>query len=133
MPLNGAIVKSGASAMTPTGGTDKTFTTDGVTIPNGIHVANAGQADFRIREHIAIRNRVPVLNGGGTWTRDRKAVTLTIPKLLSDGTYVNNVIRLEREVHPESTAAEALELNMLAAQILSDADFTAYWSAGSLA
>lgn len=133
MPLNGAIVKSGATAMTPTGGSDKTFTTDGVVIPNGIHIANAAQTDFRIREHLAIRNRVPTLNGNGKWTRDRKAVTITIPKLLADGTYVNNTMRIEREVHPEATVAEAKELCMLAAQVLSDSDFDAYWQSGSLA
>lgn len=133
MPLNGAIVKSGATALTPTGGSDKTFTSDGVSIPNGIHLANAGQTDFRIRENLAIRNRVPVLNGNGSWSRDRKAITFTVPKALADGTYVNNVIRIEREVHPESTAAEALELNMIAGQILSDSDFSNFWSAGSLA
>jgi hypothetical protein len=118
--------------MTPTGGSDKTFTNDGVVIPSGIHIANAGQADFRIREHVAIRNRNPSLNGNGAWSRDRKAITYTVPKLLADGTYVNNVIRIEREVHPESTAAEALDLNMVGAQLLTDADFTAYWTSGSL-
>lgn len=133
MPLNGANVKSGATAMTPTGGTDKTFTSDGVIVPQGLHLANAAQADFRIREHATIRNRVPVLLPTGKWTRDRKNLSITIPKLLSDGTYINNVIRLEREVHPESTAAEAVELNMLMAQCLSDSDFTAFWSSGSLA
>lgn len=133
MPLNGAVVKSGATAMTPTGGTDKTFTTDGVTVPQGLHLANAAQTDFRIREHATVRNRVPVLLPTGKWTRDKKSVSITVPKVLSDGTYVNNVIRLEREVHPESTAAEATELNMLMAQALSDSDFAAFWSSGSLA
>jgi hypothetical protein len=132
MPLNGAIVKSGATAMTPTGGSDKTFTSDGVVIPNGIHLANAGQTDFRIREHLAIRNRVPTLNGNGTWTRDRKAITFTAPKALADGTYVNNVVRIEREVHPESSAAEAKELCLIAAQLLTDVDFDQFWSSGSL-
>lgn len=132
MPLNGAVVKSGATAMTPTGGSDKTFTADGMTVPNGIHLANAGQADFRVRDNVTIRNRPPSLGGNGEWTRDRKAVTYTSPKLLSNGSYVNNVIRLEREMHPESSAAEALELNMIAAQILTDLDFASYWGSGSL-
>jgi hypothetical protein len=52
--------------------------------------------------------------------------------LLDDGTYVNNVIRIEREVHPELAAADAVDLNKLAAQLLFDSDTANFWSAGSL-
>lgn len=132
MPLNGATVKSGSSAMTPTGGSDKTFTSDGVTIPNGIHLANAAQTDFRIRENLTLKNKVPSLGVDGTYSKDRKSATYVVPKILANGKTVFPLIRIEREVHPEMTAAECLELNMIGAQILTDADFTPFYSGGSL-
>jgi hypothetical protein len=36
-------------------------------------------------------------------------------------------------VHPESTAAEAAELNTQGAQLLFDADTTSFWTVGSVA
>lgn len=134
MGVQTLVVKAGASAMTPTGGSDKTFTPDGVTVANGIHLANAAQTDFRIRENITIKNKIPTLNAATSrYSKDRKSVTLVAPKILASGEIVFNLIRIEREVHPESTAIEALELCMLGAQLCSDSDLANFWSAGSLA
>lgn len=133
MPVQGSIVKSGSTAMTPTGGSDLTLTTDGVSVTNGVHIADAAQSDFRIRRNATVKNKVPTLQANGTYSKDKKSITFVAPKLLADGSTVFNLIRIEREVHPESTAAEALDLNMIGAQLLADTDFTAFWSAGSLA
>lgn len=133
MPIQGAIVKSGSTAMTPTGGSDQTFTPDGVSVPNGIHVADAAQTDYRIRRNITVKNKVPTLLADGTYSKDKKSVTLVAPKILASGKTVFNLIRIEREVHPESTAAEALDLVMVGAQLCADTDFAAFWSSGSIA
>lgn len=133
MSVQNAVVKSGSTAMTPTGGTDVTFTPDGLSVANGVHIADAAQADFRIRRNITLKNKVPTLLADGTYSKDKKSVTLVCPKILTSGKTVFNLIRIEREVHPESTAAEALDLCMIGAQLLSDTDFTSFWSSGSLA
>lgn len=133
MPLQSAIVKTGATAMTPTGGSDVTFTPDGQTVANGLHLSNAAETDFRIRANMTIKNKVPTINGDGGYSKDRKSVTYVRPKLLADGSTTFNLIRIEREIHPESTAAEALDFSMVGAQILTDADFAAFWASGSLA
>lgn len=133
MSVQNAIVKSGASALTPTGGSDVTFTPDGVTVANGIHLIDAAQTDFRIRRNITLKNKLPNLASTGVYSKDKKTVTFVAPKILADGSTVFNLIRIEREVHPESTAAEALDLNMVAGQLLADADFTNFWVSGSLA
>lgn len=133
MPLSSLIVKRGATAMTPTAGTDVTFTPDGVVVTRGVHVADASEADFRIRQSMMFQNRNPALNSDGTYTKDKKVCTITKPKILATGKVVFNVLRIEREIHPESTAAEALDFNMLGAQVLSDSDVTAFWASGSLA
>lgn len=133
MPIQSAVVKAGSTAMTPTGGSDVTFTPDGVSVPNGIHVADAAQTDFRIRRNMTIKNKIPTLNGNGVYSKDKKSITFVAPKLLASGETVFNLIRIEREVHPESSAAEALDLCMIGAQLLSDTDFSAFWSSGSMA
>jgi hypothetical protein len=132
MSLTNAVVKAGATSLTVVGGADETFTPDGVTVANGLHIADAAQADFRIRKNMSIKNRVPTLQTDGTYTKDKKSITIVAPKLLASGATAFNLVRVEREVHPESTAAEAFELNMLLGQALSDADFTAFWTSGSL-
>lgn len=119
--------------MTPTGGSDLTLTPDGVTVANGVHVSDAAQTDFRVRRNLTVKNKPPVLSSTGVYSKDRKSMTFVAPKLLASGETVFNLIRIEREVHPESTAAEALDLTMVGAQLCSDTDFTAFWSAGSLA
>lgn len=133
MSLTSSIIKDGASAITPTGGVDMTFTPDGQTVPNGIHLANAAQTDFRIRENMSVRVKQPTMNAQGVYSKDKKSIVYVEPKILASGLTVFNLIRIEREVHPESTAAEALNLNMMGAQILGDSDFATFWSAGSLA
>lgn len=134
MPLTAAVIKDGATALTPTGGADMTFTPDGTTVTNGIHLANGAQPDFRIKENMTIKTKNPSLNSvTNTWSKDKKSVSYVEPIILANGTTAFNVIRIEREVHPETSAAAALNLNMMGGQILADADFALFWSAGSLA
>lgn len=134
MSLQNAVVKAGATGLTVVGGSDQTFGPDGVTVTGGVHVADVNQTDFRIRTNMTIKNRIPTLSSvDGTYSKDKKSIVIAKPKILASGKVTFNLIRIEREVHPESTAAEALELNMLGGQALSDADFLAFWTAGSLA
>jgi len=133
MPIKGAVLKSGASALTVTGGTNKTFTDDGVSVANGVHVSNAAQADFRIRENITVKVKQPTLSSTGEYSKDKKTVTIVTPTLLANGKTTFSLIRIEREIHPECTAAAAFELLMLAGQVVSAADFASFWSGGSLA
>lgn len=133
MPIQGSVLKTGATSLTTVGGTDITFTPDGVTVVGGVHVSDASQTDFRIRKNMTVKNRVPSLGADGVYSKDKKSITITCPKILSSGKTVFNLIRIERELHPESTAAEGTELQLLGAQALSDADFTSFWQSGSLA
>lgn len=133
MPIQSAVVKRGATSASVVGGSDVTFTPDGQSVNGGVHTSDSSQTDFRIRQNMTIKNKLPTLLGDGTYSKDRKTVSIVAPKILADGTTVFNLIRIEREVHPESTAAEAFELNMLAAQVVSDSDFLTFWATGSLA
>lgn len=115
-----------------TGGTAKVFADDGVTVPNGVHVSVPATADFRVREHATFRYTPPAIQADGTYSRQTCTASLTVPKALASGKYVNNTVRITVDVHPESTATEALDLRKLGAQLLFDSDTDNFWIAGSL-
>lgn len=132
MGLKNMSINIGGS-LANTGGTAKSFSEDGVTVPNGVHVSVAGTTDFRVREHATFRYFPPTLMADGTYTRAKNTASITVPKALASGKYVNNVVRIEVDVHPESTSTEAADLRKLAAQLLFDTDTDNFWIAGSLA
>lgn len=133
MPINGAVLKTGATSMSVTGGTDITFTENGVDIPNGVSVADASATDLRIQKQIIISRRAPSYNATtGEWTKEKIYVTVKKPKILASGKMSFDVARFTREVHPENTAAEKLELSLLTAQVMTDGDFAGLFSTGSL-
>lgn len=114
MPLNGLVIKHGVTSMTVVGGTDKTYTQDGMPIVNGIHVSDGSTADFRLRPHMSFKYRPPKKLSDGSWTRERWAWTITIPELIGDK-IENTVRRGELEVPPGSTQKD--NVNFLDAQI----------------
>lgn len=132
MPLNGAIVKKDATGITVTAGTDQTFVNDGAEIQNGVHLVDSGQTDYRIRRNLTFKVKQPTYGPVSGYSKDRKSISFVSPKILVDGTTAFNLIRIEREVHPETTSAEATDINRIAAQLVSDTDFDSFWSVGSL-
>lgn len=125
-----AVLAGGTNSAT--GGTSKTYADDGKPVAGGKHVSDASVTDFRVRPNITFQNREPKYNSVlKRFSKDKKKATLVIPKILADGSVEYNLIRIEREVHPESTAAEALELNIQGAQLLFDSELAAFWASGS--
>jgi len=133
MPIQGGVIKTGATGLTVTAGSDVTFTLDSLAIKQGIHVADAAQTDFRIRRGMTFKVQPPVMDKAGIFSKDRKEVSITCPKIGADGVLRFPVIRIVRETYWEQTAAEVLDMNFLAAQVLFDSDYTSYWTSGSLA
>lgn len=131
MSISNASVMGGAAVNSVTGGTAVNYSADGQQVTNGVHVSDTTVADFRVRPGITFKVKQPVLNGL-VWSKDKKSATLVRPKLLASGLTVFNLIRIEIEVHPESTSAEALELRTQGAQLCYDADFTNFWTLGAL-
>lgn len=125
-------VKTGAT-MAPTGGTDLVFAPDGVTVQNGVHLNVPATTDYRVRQTATVKYRQPSLGSDGVYTKDKKSVSYSVPLVLASGKTVFNTIRIEREVHPEASAALALDLNVIGAQFLSDSEAASFWSAGALA
>lgn len=132
MPLESATLYAGTTNSC-TGGTEFTLTPDGVTVANGLHLINAAVTDFRIRPTVTVKNKQPTLDGLGVYGKDRKTITLVEPQILASGKTVFNLIRIEREVHPELSAASAKDLLDKASQMCYDTDFAQFWASGSLA
>lgn len=129
--LNATIAN--APTITVTGGTAVTLSSDGQYVQNGVHLIDASVTDYRTRPNLAVRVKQPTFNRStGTWSKSSKYISITIPKILADGTQEFPVMKLELRDHPEMTIAEVLKLREWAIQCLQDADFVAFWNTGSL-
>jgi hypothetical protein len=129
--LSTMTVKSGAT-MAPTGGTDLVFAPDGESVQNGVHLVVPAVTAYATRPGLYAKYRKPTVNANGVYSKDKKSISYTVPYVLADGTISFNVIRIEREVHPEFSAAAALDLNIVASQLLTDSESATFWSAGAL-
>lgn len=136
MPLSGAVIKStSAAVLSVTGGVDVTLTSDGQTVPNGIHLIDASVADFKTRPQLTAKVKQPTtIRNGDTTTlsKDKRSLTYMKPFVDTAGVLHYPLLRIEREMHPDMTQDEMLEFNRRGAQMLFDADFAAFWSLGDL-
>lgn len=133
MGLQALSLMAGSTGLSVTGGSALGFASDGQTVPNGTHLVVPSDTNYATRRHATFRYRAPALDSAGVYSKDKKTVSFAFPKVLASGKVVVNVLRIEREVHPETSAAEAVEMNRLAAQMLFDTDLDNFWGAGSLA
>lgn len=121
-----------AATVASTGGTALVFSDDGITVPNGVHLIVPADADYQTRRMATFKVRpATVAKAGVSISKDKKSVSFAQPKVLLDGSVVFNLIRIEREMHPTVTAAEAAEFNRIGAQLLTDTDTDAFWANGS--
>lgn len=132
MSLVNLTVKSGAT-MAPTGGTDLVFAPDGQTVQNGISLIVPGDATYATRRRSVMKyTPASVIQQTGMYRREVKTLSYTLPMVLADGSVVFNTIRVTREVHPTLAAASVLDLNVVASQLLTDADTTNFWAYGAM-
>lgn len=129
MSLKTMSLLSGATVAV-SGGTAQAFATNGATIPNGVQLVVPADTDYGVRRSITARVRNPVVKDG-VWGKDKKVVSYTVPIRLASGQIVHNVIRVEREVHPDLSQANCAEMNKIGAQLLIDSDLDNFWSVGS--
>lgn len=133
MTIAALSLQQDATGGTTTGGTAMPLSRDGVEVKNGVHVADMAESDFTIRTNMSLRSRVPQLQSDGTYSKGKRFATIVVPKVLADASIAFNLIRIEVEVHPETTTAEKTNLHMLAAQVFTDSDLTDFLQNGSLA
>lgn len=131
MGLQNASILVG-STLSATGGTALTFSLDGQQVSGGIHVSDAATTDFRVRPNFTAKTKIPTVDSLGVYSKGKRSLTFVRPKILASGKTVFPLVRIELEDHPEMTQAEVDALISQGAQLLFDADCTAYWRTGSL-
>jgi len=113
-------------------GTDVVFTTDGTDVANGVHVSAASVVDSRVRPSITLKTKAAkYISADATFTREERRISVTVPKLLADGSLSYNNAQFSSRIHPECTQAEKENLLALICQTLFDADSTAFLLTGS--
>jgi len=133
MGVQNATLAVGATSLSVTGGTSKTFTPIGDNVPNGVRTVDTTATDFRTRPSVTCRNKPEKLQADGSYSKFIRKVEICKPKILASGVVVKQWGRIEIEAHPESTVAEIDDLALLAAQAASDADYSGFIRYGSLA
>jgi len=131
MGLQTASILTG-STVSATGGTAQTFGSNGKEVNGGVQLIDVAVTDFRTRPTLTAKTADPAQLPDGSLTKDKRIVTYAEPFVDSKGVIQYDYIRIERRVHPESSAAKAVELLKKGAQICFDADFTSYWATGNL-
>lgn len=122
-----------SASVAASGGSALAFLDDGVSIQNGLHLIVPADTDYQTRRSVTAKVKQPTIDPKtGAYGKDRKTMSFTKPQVLADGKVIFNVIRIEREVHPSLAAADALEMNKLAAQMLVDSDCADFWASGTL-
>lgn len=133
MGLKTMSLLAGAT-ITPSGGSALVFAEDGQMIQNGVHLIVPADTDYQTRRQLTAKVKQPTLDPKTrTYTgKDKKSISYTQPVVLADGTISFAVLRVEREVPPSMSAANALEMLKIGAQICVDADLADFWANGGL-
>lgn len=122
------------ASLAATGGTAISFTPANSNGPNQLVVANASEPDFRLRENAVFKASLPAKQPNGTWSKDRRTITLNVPVFdATTNSYDQITVRIERVAPVFATPAATLAALNLGAQLAFDGDTTAFWAAGSYA
>jgi len=118
--------------VTVTDGTSLGFVEDGLSIPNGIHMACSSDVDFLTRKSLTAKVRQPTVNTGtGAFGKDKKSIVIAEPVNVGGGKIVFNTLRIEREIHPVAPEGAAV-LNQIGVQVLSSEAMADFWNMGGL-
>lgn len=133
MSIDGMSVLNAATSMSVTGGTATTFEVDGTPVATGVRVSDTVETDLRLKKHFTFKRNAAKLQSNGTFSKEKRSVVLTIPAELADGSISYQVARVEFEYHPEfsAVAADLLNLRLLAAQAITDAELDNFYQHGS--
>lgn len=132
MALTNATLVSGGS-LAATGGTTTTFGVSGKPIVGGVELIDTAEADFRIRETIAVRSKSPVYDSSSqTYSKGKWFTTITKPYILASGATTYVIARVEYEIHPEVPTAIAQQVIDHASQVGFDTDFASFRATGAL-
>lgn len=133
MSLSNASIPIGAT-FSPTGGTATSFVSLGQSEGKNKLFIDDGSS-LILRKTVLATSKTPVPNASAPngYTQQRSTIVIHQPKLLANGEYTVNTMRLEVAYDPESTGSEVAELFELAGHIASDSDFAEFREDGATA
>lgn len=133
MPLSALTLADNATSIAVTGGTTKTFTPDGQSVFNGIHVADNTVTDFRVKPHATFKNRNPQRKSDGTYGKGKRDIVYTEPYLdAASGKVVFATYRYSCEFDPIIPAANLKNGRYKLTQLCFDADAENFHAAGDI-
>lgn len=133
MGLQNCSILTGCT-ISATGGTARALSVSGESVPNGIKLRDLSVTDLRIQPTLVLSTTMPTVDNSGKYTGRFKSKAVYVePFIQADGTISFDVIRIERSVSPERSAAAVAAMNVVGAQLFFDTDFTAFWASGSVA
>lgn len=131
MPIVGMTILLGG-AVAATGGVSKTYSTDGKTVVNGVHLIDASVSDYRTRPNTTVKYKAPTLAADGSYSKEKMSMVAVRPFISADGKTHFNLARTEIEVHPETSVTEKENLRSLGAQNLTRPATDEFWKTGSM-
>lgn len=133
MALSSASIPIGAS-YSPTGGSATSLVSLGQTGDQNKLFIDDG-SDLILRKTVLATSKAPVPNSGAPngYTQQRSSIVFHVPKLLANGKYTTNSVKLEVSFDPETDASERAFLRELIAHVGVDADFDGLIDDGSTA
>lgn len=131
MAIDGMSLLKGATGISITGGTAAVFESDGLKVSNGIHVVDTTVSDLTLCPHATFKNKPHSLQSDGSYSKGKREVNFTVPKVLASGQTSFQVSRNQFEIHPEMTDAEILELRLMTCQLIMDSELDNFFKYGS--
>lgn len=122
-------IKHGATAYTPTGGTDLVLTQNGYRQADTVTFRDLAEADELMQRSLDIRQVQPAKapRAGEYAKLGRKYATWRVPFVAADGTSYVQTVRVETSFHHEYPKADRTAHIMDAAAIVSDPELSAFW------
>lgn len=133
MPINGMQLLKNATGITVTGGTATTYQDDGLDVKNGLHVVDTTETNFLLRPHGTFKNKAASQLATGKFTKGVRSFNFTIPYAEVDGTISYPVFRATMDLPPTMSVAQILQLRLMAAQTIMDAELDNYYLYGTVA
>lgn len=134
MGVQNATLMVGAT-VAASGGTSTAFAPNGAVVSGGIQIVDSVSTNNVTRATITLKTikqaAFDMVKGIFTG-KTKRQIQLVRPKVLANGSVSFSLVRLELEYHPDNTADEVTQLLTEGAQLLTDADFAAFWRLGNL-
>lgn len=124
-----SLLDGGSTATT--GGTGQTFDRTSIPVNNGYEYADVDETNHLVRQKVILKARNPTLQSDDTWSKHKASGQFIMPITLASGKISYNLVRVEVEYHPESSAANVAELREMGGQIAVSSAFNDLFTAGT--